>query len=79
MKATPAPGCHLEEKLQNMMKLRFYEEIFPKEISDIMNRNLNYEQELKYGKGETVPWVIAVDANHSGDAIPDPHIPKSMV
>lgn len=32
---------HLEEDLQNIIKLRFYEELSLKEISDVMNMNLN--------------------------------------
>lgn len=32
---------HLEEELQNIIKLRFYEELSLKEISDILNMNLN--------------------------------------
>lgn len=32
---------HLEEELQNIIKLRFYEELSLKEISDVMNMNVN--------------------------------------
>lgn len=32
---------HLEEELQTIIKLRFYEELSLKEISDVMNMNLN--------------------------------------
>lgn len=32
---------HLDEELQNIIKLRFFEELSLKEISDIMDMNLN--------------------------------------
>lgn len=32
---------HLDEELQNIIKLRFYEELSLKEVSDVMNMNLN--------------------------------------